>query len=115
MLTWECDNCGFTSSLVDLAKHVVSIEFNNDIYETKVIFGLQEETYEWEQVDEEEFRSWETYHFKCPKCRHKEEWYYEEYINRVFERYSIQITLPDGRTTRVSVPKTRGTWKRLIK
>ncbi len=114
MLTWECDNCGFTSSLEDLAKQIVDIKYDNDIYETRVVLAIEEESYEWEQTGEDEYRSWESYYFRCPKCRHREEWYYEEYSNRVFERLSVQIKLPDGRTTRIAIPKTRSGWKRLI-
>ena len=75
---FQCDNCGFEEELDKLAKTVIGYKFHNNIWDTRILYPIIEDTYEAEYNGEDDFRSWESYHIICPKCGHKEEWVFEE-------------------------------------
>ena len=74
---FRCDNCGSEETLAALGKIILSYSFNNDIHRTKINYCLKEETDDWEYNDEDDFRSFESYSVTCPKCGHKEGWFFQ--------------------------------------
>ncbi len=115
VLIWQCNNCDFSDTLINLNKTILEIKYHNDILKTKVTLAVEECTEDSEFNDTDDFRTWESYMFTCPNCGYSDDWFFDDHYTTLYEKYSIKIKLPDGRYTYISMPKMRPFWKGLIK